>query len=178
MVTYRPTLPADHSAIEALLDRAFGADRRQKTAYRLREHVAPIEGLSLVAEEDGKVCGTIAYAPVKVRMADRTLPALLLGPLAVDPDRRGEGVGIALMEQTLATASEQGHELVLLVGDLDYYSRVGFSNEQTPHLRLPGPVDQDRVLARFLNNAPSVPLEGELAPLQAGNSREKQGLSA
>ena len=178
MVTYRQTVPADETAIEALLDRAFGADRRQKTAYRLRAHVAPIEGLSLVAEEDGQICGTIAYAPVQVRMVDRALPALLLGPLAVDPDRRGEGVGIKLMEKTLASASEQGHELVLLVGDLDYYSRVGFSNEQTPRLRLPGPVDQERVLARFLNNAPVVPLEGDLAPIEAEDTRAKQGLSA
>jgi len=74
----------------------------------------------------------------------------LLGPIAVEPAISGQGVGIQLMEETLEKARQQGHDLVILVGDLDYYGRIGFSRDGTAGLRLPGPVDQDRVLVKSL----------------------------
>jgi predicted N-acetyltransferase YhbS len=39
---------------------------------------------------------------------------------------------------------------VLLVGDAPYYGRFGFSNEKTAALRLPGPYEPHRLLAREL----------------------------
>ena len=49
----------DQAAVEALLDRAFGVDRRSRTAYRLREGTQAIPALSLAALEDGALVGTI-----------------------------------------------------------------------------------------------------------------------
>jgi len=77
-------------------------------------------------------------------------PALMLGPLAVDPARRGLGLGRALLEASLARAKSLGHGAVLLVGDAPYYGRFGFSSRQTWSLRLPGPYERDRFLAREL----------------------------
>ena len=52
-------------------------------------------------------------------------PALLLGPLAVDPTRRGEGIGRMLVARTLDQAMLSGHRLVLLVADPGYYEQFG-----------------------------------------------------
>ena len=151
MMTLRPTRPADQPAIEALLDRAFGPDRTNKAAYRLREGVQPVAELCCIAEDDDVLKGAISYWPMVVDLAaGGSVEALLLGPIAVEPAISGQGVGIQLMEKTLAEAARLGHDLVILVGDLDYYSRVGFSRDGMAGLRLPGPVDQSRVLVKSL----------------------------
>jgi predicted N-acetyltransferase YhbS len=104
-----------------------------------------------VIREDGLgVVGAISYWPLAIGAAGTA--ALLLGPLAVHPQRQNRGIGLALMQQTLAMAKDNGHRLVLLVGDLPYYSRVGFQCVPEGQLLLPGPVDPTRLL--FLELAP------------------------
>lgn len=115
--------PEDGSAIEDLLDRAFGPDRLKKTSYRYRQGVAPLWALCLVARERGELVGSIRYWPI--RLGEQ--PALLLGPLAIEPARQGQGIGRALTEASLARAEALGWRLVFLVGDPAYYARYGFS---------------------------------------------------
>jgi len=139
------TTPADHDAVEHLLDLTFGSDRHSKTSYRLREGNRAIAGLSLLIRDPGAgLSGTISFWPIAIGAA--AAPALLLGPLAVHPDRQNLGVGRALMREGLARAKAMGHRLVILVGDEPYYARVGF--RRLPHglIDLPGPVDPDRLL--------------------------------
>ncbi len=125
----------DHAAeIETLLDRAFGPDRLAKTSYRYRAGVPPVAGLSLVAHAVGEIRGSIRYWPVRV---GQNRPALLLGPLAIAPEHRGEGIGRALVDRTLDVAASQGHTLVLLVGDAPYYSRFGFEPAGPAGLYMP-----------------------------------------
>ena len=139
------TAPEDHDAVEHLLDLSFGSDRRSKTSYRLREGNAPVPGLSLVVRDPGvSLAGTISFWPLAIGEAQT--PALLLGPLAVHPDRQGLGIGLELMREGLARARIKGHALVLLVGDEPYYARVGFARLPDGLISLPGPVDPDRFL--------------------------------
>jgi predicted N-acetyltransferase YhbS len=139
------TTPSDHHAIEHLLDVSFGSDRHSKTSYRLREGNAPVPGLSLVVRDPGvNLSGTISFWPLAI--GENRTPALLLGPLAVHPDRQKLGIGMALMNEGLARAKEQGHALVLLVGDEPYYARVGFKRLPDGLIALPGPVDPARFL--------------------------------
>lgn len=155
MVIIKPQIRADDSGIEHLLELAFGPDRLKKTAYRLREGVAPEKALCFVAYEGEALRASLRFWPVQIRsQRDETpaVPALLLGPLAVDPDRRGRNIGIELMQYGLERAKALGHKIVILVGDLDYYGRVGFSRELAAGLRLPGPVDPDRLLALELED--------------------------
>ncbi len=133
-------------AIERLLDVAFGEERWHKTCQRLREAQAPLSGLSLVALDRDALVGTVRLWPV---LAGRRR-ALLLGPLAIDPAYRDQGLGARLTEEALKRAREQGEQAVLLVGDAPYYERFGFRRESTERLWLPGPVDRKRFLAREL----------------------------
>ncbi|MEJ2626253.1 MAG: N-acetyltransferase, partial [Pseudolabrys sp.] len=76
--------------------------------------------------------------------------ALLLGPVAVAADRRGAGIGGALVRRAISEAKRRGHGAVILVGDAPYYSRFGFSAAKTGALYMPGPFERDRLLAREL----------------------------
>jgi predicted N-acetyltransferase YhbS len=132
---------ADVRAREALLDRAMGAGRFAKTSERLREGRLPAEGLALVAREGDRLVGTVRLWSI---LAGPGCPALLLGPLAVDPDAQGGGIGGALMRAALNGAGVRGHGAVLLVGDPGYYARFGFDTGLTDRLWLPGPYERHR----------------------------------
>lgn len=153
-IDIRPHRPSDAGLIGPLLDKAFGADRHKKTAYRLRDGVPPVPGLSFCARVNGVLRGSIQFWPVVVAGQGDPVAALLLGPLAVDPDLAGQGIGLALMEHGLDEATKAGHRLVILVGDEPYYARAGFRKTVTgtgaEGLRLPGPVDPNRLLVREL----------------------------
>lgn len=141
----RPERESDAASIEALLDVCFGPDRHKKTAYRFREDVAPIAALSFVVEdkETKQLVGTIRYWPVV--LPDGT-PSLLLGPIAVEPARQSDGIGIELMNYSLAKARGLHYASIILVGDAPYYNRFGFVREVMLGITLPGWVDESRFL--------------------------------
>lgn len=139
--------PKDDEAIAALVARAFGPGRYAKSAERLREGNAPRADLSFVAEIDGRLVGSVRLWPVKV--GDQ--PVMLLGPIAVESDQRGLGLGQMLVERSCEAARAAGETAVLLVGDAPWFERTGFG--PAPGAIMPGPVDQRRVLAKCLGHA-------------------------
>ena len=139
------THDSDSPAIEQLLDVSFGIDRRTKASYRLREGNHPLPGLSMVVRDaEVGIAGTVSFWPLCIGHEGR--PALLLGPLAVHPDRQNLGIGLALMLEGLARAKAEGHRLVLLVGDAPYYARAGFRKLPPGLIGMPGPVNPERFL--------------------------------
>ena len=76
--------------------------------------------------------------------------ALLLGPLAVDPEFAGKGHGRQLVGEAMELARADGLRLVVLVGDEPYYARFGFHPVPPGQITLPGPVDPKRLLAAEL----------------------------
>ena len=136
--------PRDADAVAALVERAFGPGRYAKSAERLREGNAARRDLSFVAEIDGRLAGSVRLWPIRVGGE----PALLLGPIAVEADQRGAGLGQALVERACEAAKAAGDAAVLLVGDAPWFERTGFS--RAPGALMPGPVDQRRVLVRKL----------------------------
>ncbi len=142
--------PNNISKIEILLDQAFGEDRQKKTAYRLRDDVPAVPGLSFVTMSDEVIIASLQFWPLLIIDNDRSYEALLLGPIAVDNDYRGQGIGLDLMAHGLQAAKEQGHKRVILVGDETYYRKVGFSRSLALGLEMPGPVDKARLLAQEL----------------------------
>jgi predicted N-acetyltransferase YhbS len=133
---------SDVVAREALLDASFGDNRQLRTCQRLRDGQAPAEGLAISALSRGRLVGTVRLWHVSAG----GVPALVLGPLAVDPAFRKLGIGKALVQCALAAAKARGHGAVLLLGDASYYARFGFSALKTGELRLPGPFEPDRLL--------------------------------
>jgi predicted N-acetyltransferase YhbS len=138
----RPLHPSDLAQIEKLDERAFGPGRFARTAYRLREGVAPDFGLSFVAHVGTLLVGSNIMTRVKCGDIDM----MLLGPLTVEPAFRSRGIGEALAARSLDAARASGQKLVMLVGDEPYYGRLGFKRVPYGRLVLPGPVDPGRVL--------------------------------
>ena len=139
---------SDVTARETLLDACFGDDRHMRTCQRLRDDRAPAEGLALSAVRSGTLVGTLRLWHVSAG----GVPALVLGPLAVDPECRDFGIGGALVNRALTLAKARGHCAVILLGDAPYYARFGFSDHKTGELTLPGPFERDRLLALELRD--------------------------
>jgi predicted N-acetyltransferase YhbS len=151
---------SDVVAREALLDACFGANRHARTCQRLRDGRVPAEGLAFAAVRNGRLVGTLRLWHVSAG----SLPALVLGPLAVDASCRDLGVGAALMTNALAAAKSRGHGAVILLGDAPYYARFGFSGVKTGELSLPGPFERDRLLGLELRAGALDGAWGMIAP--------------
>lgn len=137
-----PETPDYAAAIEKLHERGFGPGRFARTAFRLREGARRLDDLSFIARVGTLLVGSVRLSPIRIGGT----PAILLGPLAVEPAFMGRGIGTALLERSLAAARAAGHRLVILVGDAPFYARVGFRKVPHGQVTLPGPVDPDRLL--------------------------------
>ena len=160
---------SDVVAREALLDACFGTNRNLRTCQRLRDGRAPAEGLALSAVAQGRLVGTLRLWHVSAG----AMPALVLGPLAVDPSCRKLGVGQALMNHALAAARARGHGAVILLGDAPYYGRFGFSALKTGGLSLPGPFERDRLLGVELREGALDGTWGMIVPTGASVPKAK-----
>jgi predicted N-acetyltransferase YhbS len=158
-------------AVERLYDDVFGPARFHKASYLFREGVDPVRELSWIALEgdrqgNDRLVGAIRYWPILVGESGH--PALLLGPLAIAQDRAGKGIGRALMFKTLDLAAQLGHDLVLLVGDVDYYERFGFV-PATPHgFVMPGEQRPDRLQVAPLKDDVLGRIAGEVRHVHSG----------
>ena len=151
---------SDALPIERLHERTFGPGRFARTAFRIRERVPHRLELSFTARIGTLMVGSVRLTPILIG----NTPALFLGPVTIEPPFRGRGIGLALMERALAAAREQGHRLVVLVGDVPYYSRVGFKRIPKGRASMPGPVDAARLLVCELQDGAFDNVSGPIRP--------------
>ena len=135
--------PEDAAAIERLHERTFGPGRYARTAYRIREQLPHRPDLSYTARIGTLLVGSVRLTAIRIG----DTPALLLGPLTIEPPFRDRGIGKVMMKRALKDAKDQGHKLVVLVGDEPYYARVGFKRAPKGAITMTGPVDPARMLA-------------------------------
>jgi predicted N-acetyltransferase YhbS len=165
-LTLIPLDNVDPALVEALLDRAFEPERRQRTAYKLREGVDWLPALSFAAiDSEEHLVGTIQCWPVALTdAAGRAHPLILVGPVAVVPEAQGLGYGKSLMTAALGALDPRSPLPQVMIGDPEYYGRFwGFSAEPTRGWTLPGPWEPHRLLVRTDNPA-ILPREGMLGP--------------
>ena len=166
LFSIREETASDVVARETLLDCAMGPGRTLKSSEAIRRGRIAAEGLSFGAiDTEGTLVGTVRLW--NVRAGSRggvAVPGLLLGPLAVAPSLTGAGIGSALMLHAIAAASERGHGVILLVGDVEYYGRFGLSAAATGGLALPSPFDPARLLAIELTPGAIENATGVIAP--------------
>lgn len=143
VVTYAPEEPVHDAAIEDINKEAFGPGRFTRAAYRIREGGPHDRTLSFVALNGEHVVGSVRLTPILIGKT----PAMLLGPLAVRPAWKKQGIGAALMRMSMEAARLAGHELVILVGDEPYYAPFGFRPIVGHQIEMPAPVEPSRFLA-------------------------------
>jgi predicted N-acetyltransferase YhbS len=159
-LTILPETADDALAIERLHERTFGPGRLAKTAYRIREGAGHLLDLSFTARIGTLLVGSVRLTPIRIGET----PALLLGPLTIEPPFRERGIGRELIEHALAAARGQGHRLVLLVGDEPYYGKMGFKRIPKGTVTMPGPVDPARLLIVELVAGAFAPVSGPVRP--------------
>jgi len=155
-VELREQRDTDTEGVEMLMAAAFGPDSAARSVWQLRVN-PPVNGLCLIAEDDGQLVGSLRFWFVS--LAGRR--ELLLGPLAVLPELQGKGVGQKLVWQGLGIATRSGCGLCLVSGEPDYYPRFGFVPALSGQLVWPGPVDAKRLQFKELQ-------QGALARLPHG----------
>jgi len=146
------------SAIDAVLLAAFGPGRFAKAAERLREGNAARAELSRVALADGDLIGTCRIWPVDGPPGG----VMLLGPIAVRPDRQRSGTAAVLISETLKACDAAGVTAVVCVGNLWLFGPHGFV-ANTGNAELPGPVDLKRLLVRGHGGRDAPALNGKLS---------------
>ena len=134
----RPETATDPALIHALTARAFaGAPHSDGSEPRIVDALCAggAMTLSLVAEHGGTLLGHVAVSPVSIN--DGTPGWQGLGPISVEPDRQGTGIGSALMQSALAALRAAGAAGCVVLGEPAYYERFGFTRDH--HLVYPGP---------------------------------------
>lgn len=122
----------EREAVRALLRSEFEVGPGVGAAFAglyddlLDRDPAIAEACSRVAVEEGRLVGHALFAPRTLRIASCDVPGALIGLVVVAPERRGIGVGSALIQDAERVARSEGVLVIQLAGDLSYYSRFGY----------------------------------------------------
>ena len=135
MPVIRPETEADHDTVAALVRAAFGGEDEVVLIARLRSDGDAL--VSLVAVEGGAILGHILFSPLAVEIDGMPVSAAALAPVAVRPDRQGQGIGAQLIEAGLEACRVAGIAAVIVLGHPAYYPRFGFSADLARKLRAP-----------------------------------------
>ena len=142
----------DYIEVEQLLDLVFTPRRKILSSYQLRSSGNKVNKLSYVIKDSSNsVVGSIRFW--KIKIDGYTSRGLLLGPLAVHPIYQSEGLGEKLVLNSIEQASADNWNWVILVGDVDYYSKFGFSKEATRGISLGYGLDDTRLLGLDINES-------------------------
>ena len=126
-IVLREEQPADAAGVRAAVQAAFGGSVEADLIEALRAEPGAMLA-ALVALHADEVVGHVAFSRVALTdVSGAVLPAVALAPLAVAPSWQGRGIGTALARRGLALCRRRGAVLALVLGDPDWYGRLGFS---------------------------------------------------
>lgn len=95
--------------------------------HLMRNHESWLPELSRIALVDGNIAGVIMYFKSKITQPDgKKVQIVSFGPLCVSHKYRNCGIGKKLMEETLPLVKAAGFPGVLIIGEPDYYPKIGF----------------------------------------------------
>jgi predicted N-acetyltransferase YhbS len=163
MFLIREEKPADNPEIKRLVKLGFASSHAKRNIWALREG-DPVASLCLVAEDEstpGHLLGSIRYWPITIAGQ----ASLLLGPLAVDPVLRGQGIGRGLVLQSLERAkAESCWHWCFVSGERNYYPDLGFSRLEESDVDLPVYIEEERlhliaISGNSLDQIPERPLK-------------------
>jgi predicted N-acetyltransferase YhbS len=163
-VITRTAAPQETAAISALNARVFGPGRFTRSAYRVREGKGLMSRFCRVADRNGRLIASLRLTEVSI---GGTPGAVLLGPLAVDPEFHGQGYGRQLVAEAIEEMTREGIAVVVLVGDEPYYGRFGFKPVPRGTIVFPGPVNPARILAAELKPGAIADYRGLIAAASA-----------
>ena len=131
-IKIEPIRECDYYEIECLTKRAFwnlnmpGCDEHY-LVHRIVNDSNYVPSLSLVAKADGSFIGTILYTKCRLETTKGDIDVLTFGPLCVDPEYQGKGVGKALLLESIQLAKRTtNYPAIFICGVPTYYPKFGF----------------------------------------------------
>lgn len=142
----------DFKEIYKLVKNAFETARvsngkEQDYVNELRASSKYIPELALVVEEQKRLIGHIMLTKFSIKNPNKNLKPLLLGPICVMLGYRNEKIGENLINKSLEIAKEIGYNCVFLVGDPNYYYRMGFRQAIEYGIKCEDKIESKYVLA-------------------------------
>ena len=131
----RAETPDEHDAIRRVVDEAFDDTDTSPIVDAIRASDRFVPALSLVAVSDGHIVGHVMSSYVDLVPVNRRV--LQVGPVAVVPSRQRQGVGTAMMHETIRIADGLGEPLLMLEGNPAYYGRFGFTRTDEHGIEMP-----------------------------------------
>ena len=131
----RAETEADHDTIRRIVDEAFGDTKTSRIVDGIRASNRFVPELSLVAVSEGQSLGHVISSYVDLVPGTRRV--LQVGPLAVVPSQQRQGIGSALMQETIRIADERSEPLLLIEGNPKYYGRFGFTRADEVGIEMP-----------------------------------------
>ena len=122
----------DYRAVEQLIREAFWnlyvpGCNEHFILHNLRNSSDFIPELDFVAEKEGQIVGQIVYSRGIISYArGEDKEVISFGPVSVMPAFQRQGVGSALITQTINLARKMGFSAICIYGDPRYYTRFGF----------------------------------------------------
>ena len=154
MLSIRAEKVEDYEAISRVHRVAFGGENEVNLVRKLRDSKEFLPELSLVAVMDGEIVGHILFSPVIIQCSDRSVRALALAPMTVQPEFQRQGIGSQLTGKGLECCRRLGYQIVIVVGHPEYYPRFGFSSARARGLEVPFPVPDEAFMVLELAQGP------------------------
>ena len=129
----REETSADIAGVHRVEVLAFGREAEADLVDALRKNGKAT--LSLVAEEAGQIVGHVLFSPARIEGPQEITPVEGMGPVAVAPERQGQGIGSALIRAGLEQLHQSGCRLVMVEGNPHYYTRFGFQDAAPLEIR-------------------------------------------
>jgi len=124
LLIIRLETPEDKASIRHVNEEAFGQKEEAGIIEKLRNR--GVLTISLVAVQDDRTVGHIAFSPVKVESERSSFEAIALAPMAVLPAYQRKGIGSQLVRSGIKECQHLGHEIIVVLGHPNYYPRFGF----------------------------------------------------
>ncbi|MBF9061333.1 GNAT family N-acetyltransferase [Rhodobacterales bacterium HKCCSP123] len=125
---------------------------------------------AFTASDKGKLVGGVIFTPLTYPDPRRVM---LLSPMAVAPDRQGEGIGQRLIAHALDRLRAEGTDVAVTYGDPAFYGKTGFAPVSEAVLPAPMPLSHPQGwIAQSLTDAPLSPVNGPAACVRPFRSPE------
>ena len=123
----------DYREVENLVREAFWNVYKPGCAehyviHVLRDDPAFVPELDFVMEQNGRLIGQNMFMKTIIEADDgRAVDVLTMGPIGITPELKRKGYGKAILDYSLEKAAKMGFGAVLFEGNIDFYSKCGFT---------------------------------------------------